>query len=82
MEVQPKRGESAVVGEALENLADVGDPEGALEAGADFVETLAEIHFSPGWKRSDCTGETVRSKGAGGLRGVEKERIRRRRRGA
>ena len=56
VEIVGEGGESAVVGEALEDFRDVGDPEGALEAGADFVETLAETHFSPGWKRSDCNG--------------------------
>src|SRR3989440_7382454 len=48
------------VGKALENFRDVGDPEGALEAGADFVESLAEAHFFSAWKRSDCNGPKKR----------------------
>src|SRR5207245_11685181 len=42
-----ERSESAVVREALEDFADVGDPEGPLETGTDLVQTLAEAHSSP-----------------------------------
>jgi len=62
VEIVGERSESAVVGKALENFRDVGDPEGALEAGADFVESLAEAHFFSAWKRSDCNGPKKRSK--------------------
>src|ERR1700760_1097108 len=44
LKVDGERGEGAVVGEALENFGDVGDPEGALEAIADFSEALGEGH--------------------------------------
>src|SRR3989440_5939441 len=60
VEIVGERSESAVVGKALENFRDVGDPEGALEAGADFVESLAEAHFFSAWKRSDCNGPKKR----------------------
>jgi hypothetical protein len=48
-----ERGECAVIGEALENLADVGDPEGALEAVADFLEPLAKAHDASWVARPD-----------------------------
>src|SRR6266852_3254296 len=67
VKVAGQRGKHCVVGETLEELGNIGDPEGALEAGSYLVETLAEAHFSPGWKRSDCTGARWRSKGVGGL---------------
>ncbi len=44
MEVQRERGKGAVVGKALEDFADVRDPEGPLEAVADFLEALGEGH--------------------------------------
>jgi len=44
VKIQGERGEGSVVGEALEDFADVGDPEGALEAVADFLEARGERH--------------------------------------
>ncbi len=44
VEIQSERGKGTVVREALENFADVSDPEGALEAIADFLEALGERH--------------------------------------
>src|SRR2546425_215232 len=57
VEIVGEGGKCAVVGEALEDFRDVGDPEGTVEAGSYLVETLAETHSPSGWKRSDCTGE-------------------------
>src|SRR5260370_457464 len=48
VKVADQRSEHVVVGETLEEFGDIGDPEGALEAGSYLVETLAETHFSPG----------------------------------
>jgi len=50
LKVKGERGERAVVGEALEDFRDVGDPEGTLEAVADFLEPLAKAHMSDGHK--------------------------------
>src|SRR5207248_2135496 len=47
-------GECAVVGEALEDFRDVGDPEGTVEAGADFVEPLGKAHVSDGRKAASA----------------------------
>jgi hypothetical protein len=44
VEIQSERGKGSVVGEALEDFGNVGDPEGALEAVADFLEALGERH--------------------------------------
>ena len=44
MEIQGERGKGAVVGEALEDFADVGDPEGGLESVVNLLEALAEGH--------------------------------------
>jgi hypothetical protein len=44
LEIDGEGGKGAIVGEALEDLADVGDPEGALEAVANFLEPLAKAH--------------------------------------
>src|SRR5207245_157591 len=44
VKVAGQRSESRIVGEALEELAEVGDPEGTLEAVADFQEPLAKSH--------------------------------------
>ena len=41
-EVNRENRRGGVVGDALENFGEVGDPERRLEAGADFVETLCE----------------------------------------
>jgi len=40
-------GEGAVIREALKDFGNVGDPEGALEAGADVFEFLAKAHAAP-----------------------------------
>src|SRR5580704_17757800 len=45
LEVDGEGREGAVVGEALEDFGDVGDPEGALEAVADFGEAVGEGHW-------------------------------------
>jgi hypothetical protein len=44
MEVQSEGGKGAVVGEALEDFADVRDPEGTLEAVANFLQALGKRH--------------------------------------
>ncbi len=44
VQIARQRGEGRIVREALEELADVGDPEGPLEAGANVVPTLGEGH--------------------------------------
>ena len=43
LQVESQRRERAVVGEALENFGDVGDPEGTLEAGANFMQALRNV---------------------------------------
>ena len=48
VQIARQRSEGGVVGEPLEELADVGDPEGPLEAGADVVPTLGEGHVVVG----------------------------------
>src|SRR5439155_16705424 len=48
VEIVGESGECAVVGEALEDFRDVGDPEGTVEAGAYFVEPLGKTHVSDG----------------------------------
>jgi len=53
VEIVGKGGESAVVGEALEDLCDVRDPERTLEAGANFLEPLAKAHVASGDARRD-----------------------------
>jgi hypothetical protein len=42
LQVQGKRSESAVVRKALEDLADIRDPEGTLEAGADLMQAFGK----------------------------------------
>ncbi len=42
MQINCERRKRGVVGEPLEKFADVGDPEGALEAGANFLPTIGE----------------------------------------
>src|SRR6266480_1873092 len=44
VKVAGQRSERRIVGEALEELAEVGDPEGTLESVADFLEPLAKSH--------------------------------------
>jgi hypothetical protein len=44
LEIQSQGGESTIVGEALEDFADVGDPEGAVKAVANFLEALGKSH--------------------------------------
>jgi hypothetical protein len=44
LEIEREGRKCAVVREALENFTDVGDPEGALEAVANFLEALGETH--------------------------------------
>src|SRR5882724_10849585 len=63
LDVEGEGSEYAVVREALEDLADVRDPEGPLEARSYLLESLAKTHFSPGRKRSDCTEGRQGSKG-------------------
>ena len=48
VKVAGQRSEGRIVGEALEELAEVGDPEGTLEAVADFLEPLAKSHVRGG----------------------------------
>jgi hypothetical protein len=40
VQIPGQDGKHGVVGKPLEQLADVGDPEGAFESGADFLEAL------------------------------------------
>src|SRR6267154_291379 len=61
VEIVGEGGESAVVGEALEDFGDVGDPEGALETGADFLEPLAKAHIASEDARRD---DSMRQLGA------------------
>src|SRR5208282_3949876 len=42
LQVQSERSEGPVVGKTFENLADVGNPEGLFEAGADLVKTFGK----------------------------------------
>ncbi len=44
VKVACQRGKHGVVGETFEELGDVGDPEGPLEARSYLVETLAKAH--------------------------------------
>jgi len=44
LQIERQRGERAVIGEALEDFADVGDPERPLEAVANFFKPLAKAH--------------------------------------
>src|SRR5258708_6101172 len=53
VKVARQRGEHRVVGETLEELRDVGDPERALEAGCYLVEPLAKAHVASGDARRD-----------------------------
>ncbi len=46
VQVTRERGERRVVGEPLEEFADVGDPEGPFETGTDIVAALGQGH---GW---------------------------------
>ena len=64
LEVDGERGEGAVVGEALEDFGDVGDPEGALEAVADFGEALGRGIFCRG---AAAVGMIAKTAGSGGL---------------
>ena len=43
LQIQSQRSERSVVGKALENFGDIGDPEGPLEAGANFTEALRKV---------------------------------------
>src|SRR6266566_1601170 len=54
---RPARSAARSVGNAFKEFRNVGDPEGTLEAGSYLMKALAETHFSPRWKCSDCTGE-------------------------
>jgi hypothetical protein len=65
MKIASERGESGIVGKTFKEFRNVGDPEGTLEAGSYLMKTLAETHFSPGGKCSDCTGGRQGSKGVG-----------------
>ena len=47
LQVQGERSKGSVVGKTFENLADVRDPEGSFEAGADLLETFGKGQ-SPG----------------------------------
>src|SRR5262249_15827179 len=51
VEITGKRGERGVVTEAFEEFADVRDPEGAFEAGANFGQSLSKTHKPPHSKR-------------------------------
>jgi hypothetical protein len=42
LQIQRQRSKSTVVGKTLKNLADVGDPERALEAGSNFAQAFRE----------------------------------------
>ncbi len=44
VQVARQRGERRVIGKPLEQFADVGDPEGPLEAGANVIPTLGKAH--------------------------------------
>jgi len=50
LEVDGQRGERAVVGEALEDFADVGDPERTLEASSNFAQAFREQKRYLRWK--------------------------------
>ena len=62
-EINREYGGGGVVGDALENFGEVGDPEGGLEAGANFFEALCEgqiFLFGRGGESpatgADCSG--------------------------
>jgi hypothetical protein len=72
VEVVGERGEGSVVREALEEFADVGDPEGARETAADFLPALRETHASSidGKSRATlCASGGSRGKGRVAQRG-------------
>jgi hypothetical protein len=61
LKIEGEGGKRAVVGKALEDFRDVGDPEGALEAVADFLEPLAKAHDASGdARRDDSRGKVCR----------------------
>src|SRR3979490_409328 len=64
--VEGQGGKRAVVGKALEDFRDVGDPEGALEAVADFLEPWAQAHDASGNARRDDTRGKVCREGHSG----------------
>ena len=45
VQIARQRGEGRVIGKPLEQLADVGDPEGTLEAGANVAPTLRKAQM-------------------------------------
>ena len=47
VQVVSERGKRAVVGEPLENLADIRNPKGGLEPFANFFQALAEAQTTP-----------------------------------
>ncbi len=58
LQVKRERSKCTVVGEALENLGDIRDPEGPLEASADFAKALGkgQTNSNYGQKVSVCVG--------------------------
>src|SRR6266566_2226547 len=44
VKIPRKRGEGGVIGESLEEFADVRDPEGTLEAGANLMQAFGKGH--------------------------------------
>jgi hypothetical protein len=42
MQVAHEDGKNCIVGKAFEDLADVGDPEGAFETGSDLLQASGE----------------------------------------
>src|SRR6266852_5016665 len=58
LQVEGERRKRAIVGEALEDLGDVGNPEGALEPVADFLEPLAQTHRASWCLGRDSNGDT------------------------
>ncbi len=59
MEVARQRGEGRVIGKPLEQLAEVGDPEGALKAGANVVPTLRKAQIVSSWNQSSVASSRL-----------------------
>src|SRR5579863_7328008 len=52
VEITSERGEGGVIAQPFKEFTEIGDPEGALEAGADVVETLLKGHEASKCRRS------------------------------
>ena len=64
VQVARQHGEDGVVREPLEKLADVGDPEGTLEPGANFLQAFGESSRVAPCSRRACPERSRRDSGA------------------